>query len=109
MNQTAINFGAIERDKGIKKSIDHADAVNHDWSEKAYECFKLFLKWRAGNFQCETFREFSKGMLPAPPSLRAYGHVIRRAAKDNLIRQVGYNKVSNPTAHMANSAVWEKI
>ena len=109
MNQTAINFGAIERDKGIKKSIDHANAVNHDWSEKAYACFKLFLKWRAGNFMCEDFRTFSKALLPEPPSLRAYGHVIVRAAREKLIKQVGYAKVSNARAHMANSAVWEKV
>ncbi len=49
----------------------------------------------------------AKGIVPEPPSLRAWGAVLLSAAKRGWIRQVGYVHVDNPKAHKANAALWE--
>jgi len=106
--QRELEFGRIARDKGIKRAIDNANAVERDWEEMAYDFFvNVFLKHTKGAFQCEDYRAACKGIVPDPPSLRAYGGIITRAKHAGLIRKAGPPKpVKNPKAQMAFAAVW---
>jgi hypothetical protein len=45
--------------------------------------------------------------VPPSPSDRAWGGVIKKAAHEGVIRQIGYIKVRNPRARRANAALWE--
>lgn len=96
------------RDKGMTKAINHADEVSPGWGEVAYDYFKTFVSRQHEPFKIEDFREWVKDFIPAPPSLRSYGVVTMKAARKGLITHVGYAKVKNARAHMANCAVWKR-
>jgi hypothetical protein len=116
MNQPQLTFpfkppeaaGQELRDKGMKQALSHAESVNHDWQEKALVFLFDYIHHHPSlNFSCEMVREEAKGVVPKPPSLRAWGPIFPLAARKGWIIQVGYVHVKNPDAHMANAALWE--
>lgn len=106
--QLDITFARKARDKGIKKAVDHADQAHPSWSQIAYGHFRTYVAQQKGPFLIEEYREWVKDLIEAPPSLRAFGALTMKAAREGLIRQVGFAKVRNERAHMANVAVWRK-
>ena len=108
-NQVTIDFACKARDKGIQKAVDHADRVHKEWSEKAYEFLRIFLRHNRNGFMVEDVRNASKGVVPEPPSKRAWGWVIKRAAASGLVRKIGIQSVKNVNAHRANAAVWKRV
>jgi len=113
LNQLAIDFdaplGRKLRDRGMARSTGNADDRYPGWAERAHGYLLEFLAWHDGNFMAEELRQFAyeKG-FERPPSERAWGSVLHKAAKQNLIRMVGYAKVSNPNAHNTPAAVWTR-
>lgn len=93
----------------MQQSERHANEVHEGWSEKAYGLFKSFLVLTTGPFKVEDFREWAKNLLPAPPSLRAFGSITVKAKKAGLIRHVGYAQVDNAKAHRANCSLWKRV
>lgn len=108
--QHQIDFGRVNRDKGIKKS---ADSAGIGWCERAFR----FLKWyiHTGDlkkhFIIEDVRSLAKStvFLEDPLSLRSWGSVTQRAVREGLIKRVGYTQVRNPRANMATASVWRKV
>jgi hypothetical protein len=105
MNQIELSFEA--RDKGIKRAVDHANLLQENWSDQVYQCFVGFILASQAPFQMEDFRETLQGFVADPPSKRAFGHIVLRAAKEGLITRVGYAPVKNVTAHRCFSSVWK--
>jgi hypothetical protein len=96
------------RDRDIKRAIQHAEEFYNDWQKTALDFVYLYaINHR--KFSGEMVRQTAKGIVPDPPSLRAWGGIIMIAAKRGWIRQIGYIKVVNPKAHKANAAYWESI
>lgn len=108
IQQLDLTFARQARDKGIKKAIDHADEVHPSWSVRAYGHFRTYVAMQSAPFLIENFRAWVKDLIEAPPSLRAFGALTMKAAREKLIVQVGFAKVKNERAHMANVAVWRK-
>src|SRR5687768_11496245 len=112
-DQVQIEFSRASRDSGMKQAADHADYVSKDWCERAYRYLKLYIN--SGNlkkkFKIEDVRELAKSavFLEDPPSLRAWGAVTMRAAREGMIKRVGYTQVKNPNANRANVSVWQKV
>lgn len=96
------------RDKGIERAITHANQIDIGWSEKAFSFLIQYLQ-TAAEFMVEDVRKASEGIVPAPPSLRAWGGVIRRAAFAGLIKKIGFKNVINAKAHCTPASVWAKI
>ena len=103
------------RDAGIKQSVTHADEVVESWSENVWKsmndyCYFIkngFLYAKDRCFMAEQFRLFCVLLgLPDPPTHRAYGAIIVRAAKAGLIERVGYAPVKNKKAHCTPATVW---
>jgi hypothetical protein len=110
MSQLTFNYtGRDLKERGMNQAETHANQVHEKWSEKAYDLFKAFLVKTSSPFKIEDFREYVKNLLPAPPSLRAFGGVAMRAAKSGLIKRVGYAKVNNAKAHQANASLWMRV
>ena len=105
---TIFDTGTELRDQGMKKAVDHADAVIDNWSETAYRFLLMFLQHRS-MFMTEEVREASAKIIPEPPSLRAWGSVIVRAAKSGHIQRAGYKNVKNAKAHSTPATVWKRI
>jgi hypothetical protein len=103
--QLNIDYSRQARDKGIEQAEKHANQVHDSWSDKAFEFLKSFIV-NHKKFLAEDVRYYSAGVIPEPPSQRAWGAVIVRAAKQGLIRRVGYEQVKNAKAHRANASVW---
>ena len=102
--------GAELKQGGITVAIDHANMKHDGWADKAYELLMQFISWHKAAFLCETLRLYAEteGLLPAPPSNRAYGAIILRAKREGAIVHAGYAQVHNPKAHMANASLWIK-
>lgn len=96
------------RDAGIQQAIDHANQVHENWQERAYIQLVDYLKLNKGEFMAEELREWAEGKgFPEPPHARAWGAIIMRAARANLIRKVRIGNVKNVKAHNAHAAVWQ--
>ena len=100
-----INNGAELRDKGIKKALDSANNTHDKWSEKAYDFLLKYIKYQ-NQFMTEDVRVASEKAIPKPPSNRAWGSVILKAAKSGLIHRVGFANVKNAKAHKTPASVW---
>jgi hypothetical protein len=100
--------GITLRDKGIRKAAQHAEDLHEGWQTKALDWLYCYAYKRADNpFTGEMVREAARGIVPEPPSLRAWGSVLLSAARRGWIRQVGWAKVSNPKAHRTPAALWK--
>ena len=106
--QLNISFANKDRDKGIKRAIDHANEVNDRWSEKVYGLLKDYLKANGAPFQSEDFRHSIMGLIVDPPHNRAFGGIMKRAAAEGLIKRVGTAPVKNVNAHIAFATVWQR-
>ena len=100
-----INNGTQLRDKGIKKALDNANNTHDKWSDKAYDFLLKYIKYQ-NQFMTEDVRVASEKAIPKPPSNRAWGSVILKAAKSGLINRVGFANVKNAKAHKTPASVW---
>lgn len=107
--QTEIDFGFNAMINGMKKSITNANLVNDGWSRQAHSFLVDFVRIQEGEFMAEDVREKSRGIVPVPPTTRAWGSIIRAAAMSGIIRKVGIRSVKNSTAHRANAGVWQRV
>jgi hypothetical protein len=49
----------------------------------------------------------SKGVVPSPPTDKAWGGVIRKAAFSGIVFRAGYREVKNVRAHRTPASVWK--
>lgn len=110
--QPEFNFtGTQLRDAGMKLASESAEQDSWGWNETAYQLLTEFVKTKNyyDEWMCEEFREFAmeKG-LPEPPSKRAFGSVIIKAAKNNLVQKIGYGITTNPKCHATPATLWAK-
>lgn len=92
----------------MQRAEDHANKVHPDWSAKAYD-FLLGYAEINSEFMAEDVRLAGQGLVPEPPSKRAWGSVIRRAAVNGIIRRLGFRSVKNAKAHSAPCGVWKSL
>ena len=111
MEQMRIDLDAKKarnkRESGISQAEHHANTVHNKWSDQAFEFLKGYIAINP-LFMTEDVRYASQGVVPSPPSQRAWGAVIRRAAVAGIIVKAGMKSVKNIKAHMANASVWKR-
>ena len=104
--------GEVLRDAGMQQAVTHANETTPGWSEGALKALIAFINRPAANssFMAEEVRLWAHQEygLPRPPHNRAWGSVILKAFRKNLIRKIGIEQVRNPIAHCANAGVWVK-
>ena len=97
----------IEQVDFSKFAVDHANKVHENWSDQAMDLFFKFIRNRRTPFMGEEFRSYCvEHNLPIPPSLRAFGGILRRASGMGIIVSIGTQRVVNPKAHCANANLW---
>ncbi|MBQ19141.1 MAG: hypothetical protein CMD31_00140 [Flavobacteriales bacterium] len=109
MEAQQLKFEGIER--AIDNANDKASQVVQGrlmpWSDIAYNFLLNFLRENKGSaFMVENVRSKAVGIIPEPPSKRAWGGIVVKAKNNGLIRHIGYRQVKNPKAHMANASLW---
>lgn len=109
MIQHAIDFTAAERrrDEGIQRAAEHADNESPGWTDVALLYLKQFLVNTSGPFLAEDVVAAAKvwGLIE-PPDGRAWGHVMRRAAKLGLVVKAGYAPAK--TSNCSPKVLWRK-
>ena len=93
---------------GIKKAVTHANVEVNGWSDQAYNYLLDYTKTHK-EFMVEEVRESSKGIVPIPPSTRAWGGIVVKASKAGVIKRKGFKNVKNVKAHCTPATLWEVI
>jgi len=109
MEQLELDNFKSEQNKqvGINKAIDSAELKQLSWKDEA---LKYLRQYPDKSFMAEDVRVWAhRHGLIKPPSARAWGGIIQRAARLKIIRQTGFGFVNNPNAHRTPAAVWEKV
>ena len=86
---------------GMQRAENNAGAL---WAEKAYTHLLNYARTHA-EFMAEDMREG----FDLPPSLRAWGAIISKAKRNEVITHVGYGQVKNAKAHQANASIWKSL
>ncbi len=96
------------RDDGIQRALDNAEARHAEWPERAY-LYLLYYCTIRKVFMAEEVRVSSRGYIPTPPSLRAWGAVFVRGVREGIIVRKGYRQVSNAKAHCTPATLWKVV
>lgn len=96
------------RERGIKQSVEHADAVTPKWSVQAEVYAEMMIEQRG--FKPFLFEEIVEAAgrdgISKPPDARAWGAIIRRLAKRGIVRNMGYAKAK--TSNLSPKVLWCK-
>jgi hypothetical protein len=88
VDQLPIDFVRARRDDGIQRSGDHA---GDDWRRWARGYLMEYIAAHSGPFLAEDVRAFADAChFQHPPDGRAWGIVLRNAAREGLVVKVGY-------------------
>lgn len=95
--------------EGIDQAVAHADRDAPGWSSVAFEFVKLHaMQNRGARFTgYEIVRAALAYGVPKPPTDKAFGGPIQRAARAGLIRKVGSVADPNPERHGSDVPLWE--
>lgn len=98
------------RDSGMGLAIDKADRDRPGWSEDALQAVRTFASTHIGqHFLAETVRSWceSSHAVESPKNERAWGAVMRRAAKEGCVRKVGY--APSQSSNLSPKTLWESV
>ena len=106
MEQGTLNLGEQLRDDGIARALAHADDVTPTWATVAAGYLALFAR-RKTEFMAEDVRAHAESHgFAVPPDCRAWGKVVREAARAGLIVRTGYAPNKDPKCHCSPKSVW---
>lgn len=109
LKQPEIPFTAEAlRDAGMKLAEESANEKVPEWSDACYALILHYVIITSAPFLAEDFRAWVDNKIAQPPSKRAYGGIMMRAANEKVIRKVGYGKTTNPKAHSTPATRWIK-
>lgn len=87
---TPQELSRIRADDGIERASEHAKQVSQDWQTKAVGYVRLFALCEPA-FLAEDVREMAeRDGFDAPPDGRAWGAVMRQAAREGIVVSAGY-------------------
>ena len=106
-DRNTYSKAAERRDDGMQRAVEHADAVDMFWSDTAYAHVMDFCRLK-DTFLTEDARAFAEGRgLNPPPDGRAWGAVMRRAAKNGLMKKCGYAPAKS--SNLSPKVLWEAL
>lgn len=92
---------------GIKQAQDNANRHCQGWSEMAYNYLLNYLSNLTQDDEFTTEQVRQTCPLPAPPTNRAWGAVMLRAKKNNIIKFAGYTRSRQVTCHKSILQLWK--
>lgn len=104
MEQTALDFTAARarRDVGMQRAVDHADRVTDGWREIARAHVEEFAR-KHSTFLAEDVIAAARD-VPEPPTRKAWGAVIQRAAREGIIEKIGFAPAK--TSNCSPKVLW---
>jgi hypothetical protein len=107
MIQVELDFKTAgeHRNNGMAVSVLNADSQHEGWSSVALEAVRQFFSVHEGAFMAEDVRLWAS-WVPRPPSARAWGSVFVSAARNKIVRSVGWGRTKNVNAHRTPAMLW---
>jgi len=100
MNQLAL--------EGMQRAEQSANNTHYKWSDTAYS-FLIDYSKKYSSFMMEDVILASKGSVPEPPTNRAWGGVVRKAAKEGKLVNLGFQKKKSEGSHSTPAVLWGVI
>ena len=105
-----LPLGQALRDEGMQRALDHAEAEEPSWGTKAFTLLQQFVvESDTETFLTEDVRWWAHGKIDPPPDARAWGAILTKAARANLIQSYGYAKVADPARHRGVATLWKIV
>ena len=98
-----MEIALAARDEGIRQSADHAEAEAPGFGEAALTALRHYAGM-AGEFNAYEFRTYLKSIGLSCDVPKALGAVLLKAARQGLIRKVGYD--AHPERHASPTVRW---
>lgn len=104
--QAALDFTAArqQRDTGIARASEHAEALDVGWSASAYRLLCDYATQTA-QFTSEDFRAFLDRIKFPVEVPKALGGIFQRTAKQGVIRKIGFGV--SKQRHLSPCPLWE--
>ncbi len=101
-----IEDPAARRDDGIERVSMKADLLQDGWTDRAYAALSIYCAKAREPFIAEEVREWAEGLnlITPPHDARAWGQVIRRAARERKIRKCGYKPAKS--SNLSPKVLW---
>ena len=98
------------RDEGIATATESAERANPSWAETAFTYLQQWLRLKGSTrFQSEELVKWAHEVgLVEPPNKKAWGGVIQKASRKQLITRVGYGQHKNKKSHACPSSIWQQ-
>lgn len=108
LSQFAIDFASTRRDLGIARSERSAGDA---WQDRAIGYVKEWIaRGNRGAFLCEDVRCFAESRgFEAPPTKKAWGAVVQRAARENIIRRAPCRYLPANSSNRSPKCAWEAV
>jgi len=93
---------------GMRRALDHAEAKVLKWGDLASAYLKLYAETHdvfPGWFVTRAAE--LDGVVPKPPTLRAWGAIFKKAARLGYIKRTGYRP--DPHRHAAPCPLWTSL
>lgn len=93
----------------MAQALGHAADVNPKWPAFAYGNLSWYVKYKAEKqFTSYDFIAWCDAShYEQPPTPKAFGSIFTKAAKNGLIRKVGYRP--HPLRHASPTVLWEVV
>lgn len=105
--QISIDFTAARRDAGIQRAADHAEREAPGWGEGAVAFVQWYARHNREFLAEDVIESYIRVGLPEPPDGRAWGAVIRRAAKLGAIQKAGYRPARS--SNLSPKVLWRSL
>lgn len=102
--QPELFTGSELAEQGMNRAADNADEKSPGWSERAYQHLIAYAKQHR-----EFMTEDMRNEFEPPPNMRAWGAIVVRAKKSNIIKFLRYGQRKNPVAHNSTVTVWTSL
>lgn len=94
---------------GALLAASKADREIESWSEAASQLFVMYANMHPEGFMTEDVREWADKLgFEAPPDKRAWGYVARAAARDGIVKSVGFGQQRSANCHGSPKTIWRK-
>lgn len=95
--------------EGMERAAAHAERVEPDWNDRAYDLLCAFARTRP-EFHAEEARAWAVEQgLPTPPDNRAWGWPTKRAVKEGVLQHDRYEAVKIAPSHGRPMPVWKSL
>jgi hypothetical protein len=105
LDETLAEVGA---ETGALLAASHAERQSEGWTDTAKELFELYAIQHPDGFMTEEVRAWAEKLgFEPPPDNRAWGYIAKAAAREGVVRAVGFAKQRSATCHGSPKTIWK--